>query len=193
MLGSVYWVVVRAVLPTEPVLFFGGPYSNLAATKAVLKEAAQKNIPAENIICTGDVVAYCAEPQETVSLLMDNNIAVVMGNCEEQLGLGEEDCGCGFEEGTACDVLSDQWYRYASAHLDENALAWMRALRRQIVLEMAGFRMAVVHGSVSEIAQFIFASTEAAVLESEIDLSDCDGVIGGHCGLPFTRSLDSKI
>ena len=193
MPGSVCWAAARAVLATEPVLLFGGPYSNLEATKAVLAEARQRDIPFENIICTGDVVAYCAEPQETVDLLRDNNIAVVMGNCEEQLGEGAEDCGCGFEEGTACDLLSDQWFRFASAHLDEAALSWMRNLPRKIEMEIAGFKFAVIHGSVSKIAQFIFASTDDAVLGAEINLSGCDGIIGGHCGLPFTRQVGAKL
>ncbi|MBT7954584.1 MAG: radical SAM protein, partial [Rhodospirillaceae bacterium] len=33
----------------------------------------------------------------------------------------------------------------------------------------------------------------AAVLQSEINLAACDGVIGGHCGLPFTRIIDNKL
>lgn len=193
MPGFVCWVVARAVLRTDPVLLFGGPYSNLEATQALLDEAAAREIPPENIICTGDVVAYCAEPQETVDLLKDNKIAVVMGNCEEQLGAGAENCGCGFEEGTTCEVLSDQWYRFASAHLDEDALSWMRTLPRQIILEFNSLKLAVIHGGISEIAKFIFASTETAVLEKEIALSTCQGIIGGHCGLPFTRIAGGKL
>ena len=177
----------------NPVLVFGGPYGNLEATKALLSEAGLKGIAPENIICTGDVVAYCADPQATVDLLRKKNIAVVMGNCEEQLGLGAEDCGCGFEEGTACDVLSQQWYTFSSQHLDAPSCAWMRALPRKIILEIAGLRLAIIHGSVSEIARFVFNSSPDSTLQQEIDLSECDGVIGGHCGLPFTRMVDGKL
>ncbi len=175
-----------------PVLVFGGPYGNLAATQALLNEASRLGIPDDHLICTGDVVAYCAEPQATVTLLRENNIAVVMGNCEEQLGSGAEDCGCGFEEGTACDLLSIQWYAHAAAHLDDDAKAWMCALPRLIKLEMAELELVVIHGSVSEIAQFVFASTPEPVLAREIDLAQCDGVIGGHCGLPFTRVIEGR-
>ena len=38
-----------------PLLVFGGPYSNLQATRAVLDEAARRGIPAKRVICTGDV------------------------------------------------------------------------------------------------------------------------------------------
>ena len=175
------------------VLLFGGAYGNLEATRALLKEARRLGIPDDHLICTGDVAAYCANPQETVVLLRDHDIAVVRGNCEEQLGSGAADCGCGFEEGTACDVMSAQWYAYASAHLDEDTKAWMRSLPSSIELEITGLELTVVHGSVSEIAQFIFASAPPSVLSDEINLAAKDGVIGGHCGLPFTRIVDGKL
>ena len=45
-------------------------------------------------------------------------VATVMGNCEESLAAAGADCGCGFATGSACDVLSRQWFAYAAAHLD---------------------------------------------------------------------------
>ena len=45
-----------------PVLLFGGPYSNLRATQAMRAEADRLGIPADHVICTGDVVAYAAAP-----------------------------------------------------------------------------------------------------------------------------------
>ncbi|MHC5035572.1 MAG: metallophosphoesterase family protein, partial [Planctomycetota bacterium] len=81
----------------EPVLVFGGPYSNLEATRALLAEAARRGLAPSRLLCTGDVVAYCADPQATVDLIRGAGIAVVMGNCEESLGSAAADCGCGFE------------------------------------------------------------------------------------------------
>ncbi|MDH3791615.1 MAG: metallophosphoesterase, partial [Rhodospirillales bacterium] len=52
----------------EPVLVFGGPYGNLQATRALLDEAARRGIAPSRLLCTGDVVAYCADPQATVDL-----------------------------------------------------------------------------------------------------------------------------
>jgi len=53
----------------EPVLIFGGCYGNLQATQALLAEAARRRIPPGRMICTGDVVAYRANPVETVALV----------------------------------------------------------------------------------------------------------------------------
>src|SRR5215207_10819963 len=89
-----------------PVLLFGGPYSNLEATRAVLAEAGRRQIPPERIICTGDVVAYGADARATVELVRASGICVLMGNCEEALSMGAADCGCGFAPGSACEWLS---------------------------------------------------------------------------------------
>ncbi|HEY4921075.1 MAG TPA: radical SAM protein [Xanthobacteraceae bacterium] len=176
-----------------PALVFGGPFGNLQATQAVLAEAARRGIPAARIICTGDLVAYCGEPAATIDLARRAGIHVVMGNCDEQLAQGAADCGCGFPSGSACERLSSAWFAYADTQVDRDARAWLGALPRRIDLMIGGRRLAVIHGGVSRINQFVFASTAAAVKRRELDLAQADGVIGGHCGLPFTQSLDGKL
>ncbi len=143
-----------------PVLVFGGPYSNLQATEAVLEEARNRGIPPGNIICTGDVVAYCGEPQATVEAIRNAGIHVVMGNCEESLGEDKDDCGCGFEEGSACDLLSQQWFAYSHKALDDDAKQWMAGLPRSLTFEINNRRMAAIHGGAREIGRFIFRSTK---------------------------------
>src|SRR5690242_20065423 len=107
-----------------PMLVFGGPYSNLEATRALIDEARRRDIPAERIVCTGDVVAYGADAEATVAQVREAGIHVVMGNCEESLGSGAEDCGCGFAEGSACDLLSAAWFAHADKTLGAEARAW---------------------------------------------------------------------
>lgn len=176
----------------ETILVFGGPYGNLQATEAILAEAADLQIPTERMICTGDVAAYCAEPIATANVLRAAGVAVLMGNCEEALGYGAENCGCGFEDGTRCDLLADQWYRYSTAQLDDNCRAWMRALPRRITLTVAGAKLAVVHGGVSTINRFLFASSAAAEFAAEMEYVDADIIIAGHAGIPFTRAMADK-
>lgn len=174
----------------RPLFVFGGPYSNLAATEHVLEIASARGFTGGNIICTGDVVAYCAHPVETVRTVRDAGIHVVMGNCEESLGENLDDCGCGFEEGSACDVLSRSWFTFAQARIDDETRAWMRALPRLIKGAIAGRRFAVVHGHAEDISGWVFASTAAADKTRQLEKLDVDIVIGGHCGLPFIDPLD---
>src|SRR5260221_52410 len=55
----------------KPLMVFGGPYSNLEATRAVLDEAVRLSISPDRIICTGDVVDYGADAAATVDLVRD--------------------------------------------------------------------------------------------------------------------------
>ena len=113
-----------------PILVFGGPYSNLQATEAVLAEASRRNIPGHRVICTGDVVAYGADPKACVDLVRRAGIRVVMGNCEEQLAADAVDCGCGFAPGSECDRLSAAWFAHARLALDRADREWMGTLPR---------------------------------------------------------------
>jgi len=172
-----------------PVLIFGGPYSNRHATEALRAEAHRLGIPPERCLCTGDVAAYCAEPMETTDLIRDWGCHVVMGNCEESLAAGAADCGCGFEDGSACDLLSRQWFDHASACLDGPRRSWMGSRPRRIRFRLAGRAFAAIHGGAAEISRFIFASTPEAEKRAEADRVQADVVLAGHCGLPFTQVL----
>jgi predicted phosphodiesterase len=182
--------VVRA---EGPVAIFGGPYSNLEATQAFFDETARLGIPSERIVCTGDVVAYCADAAATTALIRASRCYVVMGNVEENLATGAADCGCGFEEGSACDRLSMAWFAHATTQISPEDRAWMGQLPRRIELAIGDYRFAVVHGGVDSINQAIYASTDAAVKTAQIDKTGLDGVIGGHCGLPFTQVVGARL
>jgi predicted phosphodiesterase/uncharacterized Fe-S cluster-containing radical SAM superfamily protein len=176
-----------------PVLVFGGPYSNLEATEAVLAEARLRGIPRERIVCTGDIVAYGADAKPTLALLRDAGIHMIMGNCEESLAAGAGDCGCGYADGSACARLAVDWYAHAERSLDDEDRALMARLPRRLDALLDGRRLAVVHGSARQINRFIFASTPAAVKREELEAAGVDGVIGGHCGIPFTEIVDGRL
>jgi len=177
-----------------PMLVFGGPYSNLQATEAVLREAARRGIPPRRVACTGDVVAYGADPAACCDLVMGSGIAVIAGNCEESLAAGALDCGCGFGEGTACDLLSRAWYAHADREVTRAHRAWMASLPRRLVLDLPdGRRLAVLHGAAHDISRFLFASAPEADLAAEIEATGCHGAVAGHCGIPFLRRVGSGL
>jgi predicted phosphodiesterase len=182
----------RATKIAGPLLVFGGPYSNLEATEAILTEAWRRGIPSGNVVCTGDLAAYCADPQGVIDLLRRSGIRIVMGNCEESLAARAAECGCGFAEASACATLSGQWYSYADRNVNAESRLWMGSLPRQFEFEINGRRLVVVHGGVTSINRFVFASDNEAIAE-ELIASGCDGVIAGHCGLPFTREIDGHL
>jgi len=176
-----------------PVLVFGGPYGNVQATEAILATARGLKIPPGRIVCTGDVVAYCGDAAATVAAIRGSNINVVMGNCEESLGQDLADCGCGFAEGSDCDLLSVQWFAHARKAIGAADKDWMSRLPRKLTFTMKGRRLAVIHGSAREIGRFIFQSDPAPGKIHELDALKVDGVIAGHCGLPFTDIIDGRL
>jgi predicted phosphodiesterase len=178
---------------TQPLLLFGGCYSNLQATEAIRAAAAFHNIPPEQCICTGDIVAYCAQTAETVSLMRNWGVHCLMGNCEESFANDADDCGCGFDTGTQCDMLSAQWFAYANQQLNTDQRQWFSRLPREIHFSFYGQHVVVIHGSVSSINQFIFNSHNDHIFQTEFTRSQADIIIGGHCGIPFTKAIDDKV
>mgnify|MGYP001804501633 CR=1 FL=1 len=72
------------------LLIFGGVYSNLQALQQMHEIATVQNIAPENIICTGDIVGYCAQPEESLRFIRDWGINNITGNVELQIRNGDE-------------------------------------------------------------------------------------------------------
>jgi predicted phosphodiesterase len=171
-----------------PLLVFGGPYSNLRALTALRARADELGIPASHCICTGDVVAYCAEPEETTAAVRAWGCHVVAGNCEEQLAASAADCACGFEAGSECERLAKGWYPYANARISPASRSWMAELPKVLTLNVGGRRLRIIHGGVGLINRFVFAS-ERAVIAQEWEQAAVNIVVAGHAGVPFIEKV----
>ena len=176
----------------QTMLIFGGPYSNFAATAAIRARAGELGITAERIICTGDVIAYCGEPVETLDLIRDWGIHVVMGNCEESLANGEDDCGCGFEAESDCSVLAITWYEFTNRRVTTSQRRWMQALPRSIDFAMSATSVRAIHASLTSINEFVFASSARDTRLAQMREAGIDAVIGGHSGIPFGQRIDER-
>lgn len=174
-------------------LLFGGVYSNLQALKALKQVAEHEGIAPENCICTGDIVGYCAQPEETVQLFKIWKPKSIAGNVEIQLREGAEDCACDFKKGSRCDGFSQQWYPYAQSKLSNDSLEFMQTLPDHITFNYAGKKVMVVHGSYSNTSEFIFKSTPWETKASNFSVGNYDVIIGGHCGLPFHHEKNHKL
>lgn len=175
------------------VLVFGGPYSNLEATKALFSEADARNIPIERRICTGDAIAYCASPQETLKAVLALSV-LVAGNCEKQIAQDALDCGCGFEEGTVCDEMSRGWYPYANKAVSDGDRMYMASLPDMVVFRHNGLRYCVIHGGATDVSRFIWPTSATAVFEREVavieqEIGKVDAILSGHCGIAFERHV----
>ena len=176
-----------------PLFVFGGPYSNLEATRAALDEAKKLNIPSESIICTGDVTAYCGSPEETTTLIRQSGIHVVQGNCEESLAADRDDCACGFDGENDCSRLAVRWYAHSKIQTSEDNKNWMGSLPHRLKFSFEGKNVHVLHGSDKQINEFIFQSTDPSIKRRDLQNTGADIIISGHSGLPFTEHVDDRI
>ncbi|QMU56861.1 MAG: metallophosphoesterase [Boseongicola sp.] len=172
-----------------PVVLFGGPYSNRQAAEAFLE--ALDGRPA---ICTGDVVAYAADPVGTVRAIRSAGVSVVAGNCERQLAEGADDCGCGFGADSACDLLSRGWYPYTASRMEHSDLDWMAGLPDIGVFVQGQRRYAVIHGGVTAVNRFLWSNSEESYFIEEIEqlervIGSVDSVVAGHSGMAFQRNI----
>src|SRR5262249_4908419 len=69
----------------------------------------------------------------------------------------------------------------------------MAGLPRRIDIVIGGCRLAGIHGGVDIINRFVFASSATAIKLDEIRKAGVDGIIAGHCGLPFTQTIDGQL
>jgi len=177
-----------------PILIFGGAYFNLEATQALIDAANANRILAEQCIFTGDRIAYCGNPSETQNLLRDFGCPMIKGNCEIELAAGSDTCGCGFEAGSTCDLLSRGWYAFANQQVSANQRQFMGALPDHLIFTHYGKRYIVLHGGYSHVSQFLFPTTPDpdfihVINEIERDFGAYDGVIAGHSGIPFHKCI----
>ncbi|GAA0411184.1 hypothetical protein GCM10009133_19540 [Cocleimonas flava] len=178
-----------------PLLIFGGCYSNLQATQALRDWASENNFLPDQCICTGDIVAYCGNPYETVELIRDWGVHCIQGNVEQSLATKADDCGCGFDENTTCDILSRGWYPIADAATTQDQRDWFKQLPEHLQFTVKDKLVRVVHGAVSDTSRFMFASQSDKDFIDEFSLcddTDTDIIIAGHSGLPFTKKIDNK-
>jgi hypothetical protein len=173
---------------TGDLLLFGGVYSNLHALEALISVAKASGITPQNAICTGDIVAYCADAAASVRRIRDWGCPVLKGNCEAQLAEGAEDCGCGYDDGSQCSLLSRAWYAHALNTVPEADKDWMASLPDRIVFQHQGLRYAVVHGGASDISRFLWPTSLLSDFRIELEqlkreVGTVDRVFGGHSGI----------
>ncbi|GAB3171150.1 metallophosphoesterase family protein [Telluribacter humicola] len=169
------------------LLVFGGPYSNLQALEELKRMANEHEIPPQSIICTGDIIGYCAQPEETVQLVKSWGIHCIQGNVEQNIIEGEDSCGCNFTEGSRCDLFSRTWFPYAVSSVSAASKEWLTTLPLHLTFRYAGRSVAVVHGSAQHISQFVFKSTPWSVKEETFRATGAEVVLAGHAGLPFAE------
>src|SRR5579875_1026997 len=130
------------------IAFLSDVHANLPALQAVLADLDRRHLlrPFDAVYCLGDLGGYGAEPNQAQALIMARQYPTILGNYDEGVGFERDDCGCHYT--TPFDIeMSNRSFRWTRAVTTDAHKAWLRALPRQIRLEVEGRRILLCHGS----------------------------------------------
>lgn len=179
------------------MLVFGGICGNLHAWHALLRVAARAGIPPRDWVCTGDMVAYCADGEavcaEVRKVMPKGTGIIIRGNCERSVAEDNDDCGCGFAEGGVCDVLSASWFNHAKKTITPRHKRWFASLPERAKVSFGGRVLTVLHAAADADNRFVFPSTPEGEKMQQIRQCQTDGIIAGHCGIPFSQLIGNKL
>lgn len=164
----------------KPMVFFDSPYGNLQAVKALHSALERMNIPPERIICTGDLVGYFAQPEETVRFIKKWGIHSISGDFDQKI----------IDGAIHNDFLDEDseftpWTHFVLKELSNGSKKWMKKLPPHIDFMVAKKKITVVHGTFSKISEPIFLTTPWKRKKEELKISNSDIIISGHSGTPF--------
>lgn len=157
-------------------------HGNSAALQAVLEEAAHQD--AAEYFILGDFIGYYHRPLEVFQLLehLSCRISAIQGNHERMLAKvlqGEfswEDIGRKYGHGL----------EMAAKQLGQEKLAWLLNLPKQRIVERAGKRFLLCHGSPLDPDHYIYP--DAKDMEFDFSGIEADYVLMGHTHYPMIRA-----
>lgn len=172
---------------------FGGSYSNYQSLTKLQAIAEGEGISPANIICTGDIMGYCAQPNECISLIREWGIHSIAGNVELNIKNDEDDCGCNFANGSRCDIFARSWYPFIQRTLLPEHKEWLDTVPEFITFKYADLQGLVLHGGIEHTSQYVYESTPWIEKEKIFKQANASLVVAGHCGLPFHDEKDTQV
>lgn len=164
------------------ILLFGGPCSNLQATKALLQAASDNAIPAGRMILTGNIIGCCANPAETLELIRNSGVVALAGEADLQLATADASTG-------------EPWFCHAGASLAKSGRNWLAGLPERLLFYHAGKRYVVIHGTAKHPESYLWRISDEddfwrqiSRLQEEVGV--IEAVIAGQTGIAFERWID---
>jgi diadenosine tetraphosphatase ApaH/serine/threonine PP2A family protein phosphatase len=169
----------------DRVALLGGIYSNHLALREAL--ALARGAGSQAIVALGDLGAFGPHPDRSIEILREAAIPVVMGNYEEALSSGADDCHCGYTD-PRDNHFARISYEYTRSRTSAEHIAWMATLPRSIRLTVGEHRVLLCHGSPRRINEFLWASTTPEpFIRRLLREHDADIIACTHTGLHWSR------
>lgn len=143
----------------------------------------------DRIFCLGDLGGFGADPNGVWPVLQEHGIECIAGNYDIAIGLGAEDCGCGYSD-PRDNEYAQVMYDYTRLHTDPEFARWMGALPLEHRETVDGVDLHLVHGSPLAINDFFWESLPDHEARLRVEASGADLIVCTHTGLPWQRTID---
>jgi putative phosphoesterase len=171
------------------ITIFGDIHANLPALQATLANIEARGL--SNLYCLGDLVGYGPFPNEVIDLINSRDIPTIMGNYDQGVGRGSDDCGCAYRTAEARE-LGRRSIVWTNAHTIGSNKAFLGQLLDQIPLQLGDLRVVLVHGTPRRINEYLYEDRPESSLERLLDMVDADVLVCGHTHLPYHRQLAGR-
>ena len=174
----------------------GGAYGNLSALAACLDDAAACEADLRAFL--GDSIGCCGHSDDVVAMIRERFDITVAGNHEHQAVARADTCGCGYSSPDD-EAISCEAFQLATNALGDAGRAQLATWPSHRVVELAGGRVLLCHGSPGYTSEFLFeAELDDLRLEAWLDTFDVRGFVCTHSGLllrtpPARRSLRGQL
>ena len=172
----------------QSITVFGDIQANLPALEAVLADMEAREL--SPLYCLGDLVGYGTFPNEVTETIRERNIPTLMGNYDQGVGNGSDDCGCAYTSPVA-EALGKRSIAWTNKNTSADNKLFLRQLPGQFPLQLGELRVRLVHGSPRKINEYLFADRPDATLERLLDMADAEVLVCGHTHIPYHRVLPS--
>lgn len=161
-------------------------HANLPALEAVLADIDAASVDARYAL--GDLVGYAPWPNETLERLQAEGFPIVMGNYDDGVGFGRDECGCAYVK-ERDRAEGDAGFAWTKAHVTDENRAWLRTLAPQIRFAADGRRYLLVHGSPRKINEYLYEDKPDDTFARIAAGASADVIVCGHTHKPYDKTV----
>ncbi len=159
-------------------------HANLEAFQSVINDIKKQAI--DEILCSGDLVNYNANPNETLELIKKNEIVSCLGNHDFN--------AVSPVELTQFTPEMQKALLWTSKQLTSSSKEILSKLPKTINLNLDGRNIFIVHGSPeNQLWDYVFPNTAENILEGYLEKTKADILVLGHTHIPMIRRIKGKL
>jgi len=163
-------------------------HGNIDALESVLDDIRNRNV--DQIISTGDLVGYLPYPNEVIESFRANGIQSILGNHDERIAnhIFDETEFVGWSES---DLQKNASKYFTSKTITDDNRAYLKALPKQMILDVAGKTLLFLHGTNRRIDEYLYE--ENHLLEEIAESLEVDVLVFGHTHIPYSQLVKGKV